>query len=205
MLLDVFILRVKHASLTGIDHVSVQIFVVALVLAPVGHMHMAVKKKFWLVFLNQGPEHLKALMGEITPVVELIGGGVSYQDIKAVMAEKLEPEFGHPLSHLFFGVLVGARPVAHGTAKAQNSDAVIDEYLILDTGTSFWRNFFIFSVVVSVDIEHRDCGQCHKEGEVARIQIAAGDDQVDPVQLALFEEIPQIFRFFVCNCKYLHM
>ena len=65
------------------------VFIIALMPAAVGHVHMAVNEKPGVVFVHQVPEDLKALMREIAPVVERKSGRVGQQNVESVIHKKL--------------------------------------------------------------------------------------------------------------------
>ena len=100
MFLWIFVIRVYDASLKRIDDMRVHVLVVPLVLPPVGHVHMAVEEIFGVVFLHQRPEDPESLVGEIAPVIELIGRGMGHQDVKAALLEQLKAQLPDPPLHL---------------------------------------------------------------------------------------------------------
>ena len=89
-------LIVKDAVVKGVDYMGVPVFVIALVLAAVGHVDMAVQEEFGPVFFHEPEKNLEALVGQIPAVIELIGGGVGHQDIEALVPEKLEAQPADP-------------------------------------------------------------------------------------------------------------
>ena len=124
---------------------------------------------------------------------------MSYKNIKAAAVKKFEPKSANSFFHFFFSVLMRTQAITHGTAKSQNSNSIINIYIIVDADTAFRWNPLIFSVVVSVNIDNRSGSKSYQERQIVRVKIAAGNDQINSVQLAFFIKIPEIFGFFVCN------
>jgi len=85
---------------------------------------------------------------------------------------------------------VRTRFVTHGTAQAEDADTLVNEDLVFDTNASFRRIFLILPVMVSVYVQHWHGGKRHQERKIERVQIAAGDNQVDSLQLAFFKKVP---------------
>ena len=67
-----FCVKVKYKSLIGIDHMSVLVLIVALMLSSIRHMHMPVKEIFRTVLFHQLQKRLKSLMRQISSIVQLI-------------------------------------------------------------------------------------------------------------------------------------
>ena len=82
------------------------------------------------------------------------------------------------------------RLIAHGAAEPKDTDAFMDINLVFNASASFRRDFFVFSVMVSMYVQYRYGGKSYQKRKIARIQIAAGNNQVDAFQLALLEKIP---------------
>ena len=152
---------------------------------------MPVQKKFRLVLFHQRSENLKALMRKIPPVVQLISRGMRHQNIKAPPPKQLKPQPGHPLFHFTFRILVRPGLVPHGAAEPQNPHSFVYKYFILYAGTALRRYLLVLPVMVSVYIKHRPRIKGHQKGKVARVQIAAGDNQINSLQHAPVKIIPQ--------------
>ena len=79
----ILILKLKDASFIGIYHMGVLILIVPFMAHSVRQVHMPMEKKFRPVFFQKPPKHLKALMGQIPPVIELICRRMGHQNIKS--------------------------------------------------------------------------------------------------------------------------
>ena len=91
MLFRVFVFKFKHAPLISVDDMGVLVFVIPFMASSIRHVDMAMKEKFGPVFFHQRPEYLKSLVGQVPPVVQLIGGGMGDKDIETSFSKKLEP------------------------------------------------------------------------------------------------------------------
>lgn len=69
----VFVFKFKDTSLECVNDVGFSVLVISFVLSSVSHMHMTVDKELGMVLVHQGVEHLEALVGKITAVIQLIG------------------------------------------------------------------------------------------------------------------------------------
>ena len=117
MCLWIVIFKFKYAPFKSIDDMSILVFIITFMLPSICHMDMAMEEKFRPVFFQQRAEDLKSLVGEVSSVIELISRGVGDQNIESAFPEKLEPQFGNPLLHLPFRILVRPGLITHGTAK----------------------------------------------------------------------------------------
>lgn len=73
----------------GIHHGGFPEGVHPLESAAVFRVYMAVEEKFRLVFFHQGAEDLKPPVGQVLQVVDMVCGGMGYQDVKALVAPQL--------------------------------------------------------------------------------------------------------------------
>ena len=126
-------------SVIAVDDDRVLILVDPFVFPAVAHMNMAVDEIFGFVFFHQRTETFKTLMGKIFPVVEPPGGGMGQKNIEAFVADQFHPEFPDAGPHFFFGVLVRAVAVAHGTAKSEDTDPFVDIEIIIHTDAALGR------------------------------------------------------------------
>ena len=85
---------------------------------------------------------------------------------------------------------MGPRFITHGTAEAKNTDALVNKDLVFDAGASFRREFFVFPVMIPMYVQYWYGRKRYQKGKIKRIQVAAGDDQVDALQVAFFEKVP---------------
>ena len=132
------------------------------------HMHMSVDKKGRLVLIHQSAEYLKPSVGQILPVIKLIGRRVSQQYVKSSAIFEPPPEFPYPPAHLRLGVLMAAGLVAHGAPQAQNADPLMHIDLILDAGTAVGRNLLISLVMVSMHIQNRPMSKRGQKRQILR-------------------------------------
>ena len=94
--------------------------------------------------------------------------------------------------------------IAHRAAQAQDPDALVDINAVLDADTSVRGHFFIFIIVIAMNVEYRHGGKCCQKGKVAGVQISAGDNQVNSLKFAFFKIIPQGSGFLIRNRQYPH-
>ena len=100
--------------------------------------------------------------------------------------------------------MVFSGPVAEASAKPDDAQAAKGHDLVVDTVAALRRTGAVALVMISVDIEQGRVAHGHKKGEIIRLQIAAGQDQIDVVQLFLAEIVPIRFVFFVGKTQYFH-
>ncbi len=167
-------------------------------------MDMSVNKIAGGIAVQQVSKALKPLVGKILPVVEMPGGRMGQKDIKAFLAPEGKGQSADAPVHFLLGILVGAWFVAHRASKTQYAHAFKFVDLSVDAGTSFWRSLMIAVIMISVYIQYRPLEKSGKERQVLRMQIPAGEDQIDPLQFAFVEIIPQPGGFFVCEYHNLH-
>jgi len=167
-------------------------------------MHMSVNEQFRMVFVDQPVEHIESGMRQIGVVAELIGGGMGQQNIEAAIPPELEAQFFDALAHLAFGVHVRPLAVAHAAAKAENAQTVVLVNRILDADAALGRILRVSAVVVAVDVEDGRSGKAGEEGEIVCRQIAAGEDQIDVLEPASVEMIPQAGICLIGEQKNLH-
>ena len=120
------------------------------------------------VALHQSEKALKALMGQIFLIIEMICGRVGQQNIKSLVAPERIPQSADTSIHLPLCVLMGALLIAHGSSQAQNADSLMDVNLILHTDAAIGRGGLIDPVMVAVDIENRPLKKGGQKGEVER-------------------------------------
>ena len=126
------------------------------------------------------------------------------QDIKSPVPQELKPEPGGPAFHFFFRILKASGMIAHGASQAQNADSIVNVDFVINADAAVRWNLMVFIVMVAVHILSREIGPTRKDREVLRMQVAAGNDEVNSCKFTLMIMIPQISRFFICNCKYPH-
>lgn len=169
MFLRILILEFKDAPLVSVYYMCVQIFVITLMIPSIGHMHMPVKEKLWMVFLHQRLKRSESLMRQIAPIVELISRRMRYQYVKAPPAEQFKAQFCNPLLHLPFGILMGPLLIAHGTAESQDTDSFIDKNLVLNADAPFRCDSLVFFIMVPMYIQYRNMGKCCQKRKVMRV------------------------------------
>ena len=121
---------------------------------------------------------LEAPVGKALQIVDVPGGGVGEEDVKAPVAPELEAQPGDPPAHLLFGVHVVPGPVPEGAAQAQNAQAPADHDAVLGAQAALRRPDGEPVVVVAADIDHRAACQGAQKLQVVPAQIPAGEDQI---------------------------
>ena len=142
----------------------------------------------------------------------IVAGGQTVEDVTARLANTpedalnitkqgdiavLADEKCDCLRTLSPNALVDAILVAHRASQAQDPDTLVFIELSIDADAPQRRIFFIPVVVVAVDIEDGAVGECGNEREIFRLEIPAGEDEVDAVQLVPGEVVPEIGRLVV--------
>ena len=92
---------------------------------PISLMDVAMKKVFRLIFFQQVHKAIKAPVGEIVKVVDVPGGGMGDQNIKASIFAQLKPQPPDAAAHLPFRVHIFPVSVAVGTTQSQNTYPLI--------------------------------------------------------------------------------
>ena len=77
--------------------------------------------------------------------------------------------------------------------RAPRFDNRVNINFIINADASVRWDLFIFVIMISMYIQNGSRSKRCKKGKIPRIQIPAGNDQVNSLKLALFEIIPQIF------------
>ena len=93
LFLWLFCLEFKYAAVKCIDHICFFVFVITLVFSSIRHVNVSVEEIFGAVFFHQATEDFKALVREITSVIQLIGRCMCHKNInpsaKAYLRKKL--------------------------------------------------------------------------------------------------------------------
>lgn len=159
-----------------------------------------------LVLLHQVVEDGKALVGLVKAVVQPLGRGVGQQNVDAPHPVRFEPQPPCPPLHLLFAVLeLCAGVVAQTAPQPHDAQALPHIHLVVHADAAAGLPLFVAAVVVAVDIQDGGRG---KVGQVLQIflgQIAAGEDQVDPLQPFSGAVVPQRFGGDIRNRKYFHV
>ena len=144
-----------------------------------------------LVPVHHGEKCAETVVCGIRSIALTEGRGVCHQKIKAVMACDHRPQFQRAEEHLIFRVLVWAGLIAHGAAQAYDADAVLLEEISVYTDAPLRGSSSVGGIMVPVDIENRAMKKRGQKREILRIQVAAGEDQIDSLQAAFFKIVPE--------------
>ena len=166
---------------------------------------MAVDKIAGAVAVHQGVEGVEAHVGQVLPVIQPQGGGVGQQDVKPALAHQGQLPLPHPPVHLPLGILVlPLLLIPHGAPQAQDAHPFVGVDLVLHADTALRRHRVVTVVVVAVDVEHRPVGKGGDKGQIAGVQVAAGEDQVDPLQALGVKVVPEPQGLLVRQRQNLH-
>ena len=77
------------------------------------------------------------------------------------------------------GGMVRLGEVADVSLQAQDADTFVYVDFIFDAGTALRRPLLVFAVMVASNVQQGHGAEGHKKAEIFRIQVAAGDDQVN--------------------------
>ena len=127
---------------------------------------MPMEKKFRLILLKKRPEHLKPLMGQIHPVIELVRRRMSHQNIEPPMPEQLKPKLPHPVLHLPLRILEFPGAVSHRPSKPKDTHPLMDINLIINANAPVRRNLLVFLIVVPVYIQDRHGRKSRQERKI---------------------------------------
>ena len=78
--------NLKNKLLIRINDSSVIICGLTGKFSPVIHMYMPVNKKSRMIFVKQGSKYLKASVGQIVIIVELVGRRMGEQNVEALIS-----------------------------------------------------------------------------------------------------------------------
>ena len=126
------------------------------------------------------------------------------KDIKAAVATDVQPSAGDTPLHLPLGILVCVAAVYRAAAKPQDPQTLVFNKLVVDTVAALGRIGFISQVVIAVHIKNRRAAHGDQKTEIICFQIAAGEDEIDPVQMTRTVIIPEIRILLVGKKKDLH-
>ena len=160
-------------------------------------MDMPMYKIPWMTAFQDLYKCLKSPMGQRIHVVKSFRRGMGQQNIDTAMTEQGESESAETSHHFFFGKLVFAEIVVHGTPKPHNPDTLMNIDTIIDAYTPFRRPFIITGVVVAVNIEQGKVCHCDQEGQVFCTQIPRRENKVHAFQPFLVVIIPQGGGFYI--------
>ena len=168
---------------------------------------MSVNEKLRPVLLQQFAEHLEAGMAEIIRIiVKSRHRCVCDQNIKASGAPELALQSADTPLHVLFLILEIAVAVAHGAAESGNAQpAFVYIDIILNADAALRRLDRILFVVIAVDVEQRQIGNCLNEREILCLQVTGRDNQVNVLECARFIIIPEILCLFVRHYENIHV
>ena len=167
-------------------------------------MHVPVDEVARVKAVEQLVEASEAPVRRIVRVSQIAERRMGQHDVHAARQKDTRPEAHQPLCHLPFGVLVRAAAVADAAAEAENAQPVDFDQPVLNAVAALGRMRIIAAVMIAAHIQQRRAPHCHKEGKIVRVQIAAGQNQVDPVQTARLIIVPKVLAFHVGQKKQLH-
>ena len=113
-----------------------------------------------------------------------------YQNVESAPQNQLRHQLEHALLHFPFGILMCARLILHAAAQTENPDAVMDVDLVFYADASLRLLARIAGIMIAMNIQDGSAREAGQEGQIRRGQIAAGDDQINPLQPALVQMIP---------------
>ena len=159
---------------------------------------MSMKEQGWVEEVQQAVEGLKAGMGQIPAVHH-----AKAWEWSARMSNPGSRAASGPASrariHISRSVYWCPPAVPHGAAQPQDAYPLILVQAVLHTQAAGGWSFPILAVVIPVDIQDGAAGEGGQEGEIAGVQVAAGEDQVQSLQLAGGIEVPECPGFTVRN------
>ena len=157
-----------------------------------------------MVLVQETPQCGKAPVGRIIVIPQPLRGGVGHHDIHPTHQGNFPFQPQDPAAHLGLGVLVLPVVIFPAASQAQDPQAVVGHYGIVNAVAALRGIAVVAAVVVSVDIQHRTPGHGHQEAEVFGVEIAAGQDQIKFTQPPRHIVIPQEGRFFIGYGQNLH-
>ena len=132
----------------------VLVFCDAVKFAAIIEMNMTVEEIFRAVLIKQLVEDCKSHMRKILTVAELVGWGMSHENIYSLAAPKPEFQFFYTASHLTLREHIRTVLVSHRASKTENAYSVEFVYFIFDADAALRHGSFGFTVMVAVYIEH---------------------------------------------------
>ena len=150
----------------------------------IGAVDVAVDEVSGLVLVQQVVEALEAPVGEGVEVVQSPGGGVGEQDVEAAAAADLQSQPPDAHGHLPLGVHAQTVFIPVGAAQAQDAHPVLDHDPVLRAQAALRRRGEKGVVVVAPHVYQRAVGHGDQKFQVFPLQVAAGQDQAEPVQAA---------------------
>ena len=91
-----------------------------------------------------------------------------------------KPEY--PAAHFRFAVLMLSRMIPAAATETADAKTVVFHDMAIDTVAALRGIALIAAIMISMDVKHRASGHGYKKAQIIRLQIAAGDDQLDPIQ-----------------------
>ena len=131
-------------------------------------------------------------VGQILLVTQTPGRGMGHDDIHAAGADQGKPQLPYPFGHLPLRELPGSvGPILETAPETQDTQATVHHQLIVDAVAALRRAAAVPLVVVPVDVEKRRVGHGHQKGQIVRLQIPGGQDQVVSLQLSGGVVVPE--------------
>ena len=165
----------------GVDNGGVLIFAQTRNM-PVALVYMTVDKESRTVGTQERGKAFEAPVRQGLEIVDMARRRMGDEDIDAAHFPCFESESSETPPHGALGIHIFPLTVAETAAQPHDLQAVDLDDLSVDTDTAL--GLARIFVVISVNIEKGTVCHRHEELEIADLEIAAGDDQVDVFQPA---------------------
>jgi hypothetical protein len=137
-------------------------------------------------------EALEAAVGVVVEVAPATRRRVGRDDVDASVELRLESRSDDAPGHVLLRVHVGPLLVPERPAEAHDPEAVEVIDLAVDVAASQGRSLVVDSVVVAPHVEEGHVEHRLDELEIARVEVAAGDDEVDALHPRAVEAVGEV-------------
>ena len=195
---------IKNITPGGIDDLCIPAAEAPLEAAGIALVDVPVDENCRPVFLDQFQEGLVPSVRDIFLVSVSPYRCMCQDDIHSAGFTDLSAEFTDSAFHLPLAIRIEAFIVDHRSSKAKDTQSFHRNKTVLDTVTAFGRVLQIAAVMVAMDIKKGAVCHRNEETQILRLEIAGGQDQIDPRQFPGLVIVPQCFILFIRDRKNFH-
>ena len=168
-------------------------------------MRVAVQEVFRAAGVHQPEKRLEAPVRGVVQIAEAPGRSVGDHDVRAARLSDRAAQLVDATLHLPFGILMGSAVVPERTAEPEDADPVRHDEMAVDVLAPLRRGGVVAPVVIAVHVQQLCMAHRDKKGEVRRLQVAAGQNEVIRIEPPRDVMVPKRGTLHVGNSKDLHL
>ena len=150
-----------------------------------------------LVFIDELDKRFKPFVEAVVPVAKTGGRRMGYEHVKPFFERERKRRLEYAQVHIPLGILVRRIVRALAAAETNKTHALDDNGLFFEIDAALRRVLLISRVVIAAHIQQRRRNHGHKEREVFRLEIAAGNHDVYAGKGFCVKIIPDVFAFMI--------